>query len=116
MNIANGGSDFMVSQWIEVADINDFNQSNKKVVRINNDLEVLIIKVKDSFFAVENRCSHDEKPLDSGKIVDEKVIECNYHGARFDITTGKALKMPAVAPINIFKTKVENQKIYILLD
>ncbi|MFN4220544.1 MAG: Rieske 2Fe-2S domain-containing protein, partial [bacterium] len=78
-------------------------------------LEILLIRVKDSVFAVENRCSHDEKPLSDGKII-EKTIECKYHGAKFDIETGKALKMPAVTPVNIFKTKIENGKVFVLID
>lgn len=102
------------TNWIEVAHLEEVN--DKKVIRIQNDLEVLLIKVGGNIFAIENKCSHDEKPLSDGKMIDEKIIECRYHGARFDIETGKALKMPAVSPINIFKTKIENEKIFVLVE
>lgn len=102
--------------WIEIGSIDEFNQNNKKVVKIENDLEILVIKLGSSFIAIENKCSHDEKPLSNGQIIDNQIIECNYHGARFDLQTGKALKMPAVTPINIFKTKIENNKVLVSLD
>ncbi|MEN3015435.1 MAG: Rieske 2Fe-2S domain-containing protein [bacterium] len=104
-----------MSNWVEVGSIHDFNQTNKKLYRLSDDTEILVIKIKDSFFAVENRCSHDDKPLSDGKIEDS-TIECKYHGAKFDIQTGKALKMPAVAPINIFKTKLQEGKIFVLIE
>jgi len=106
----------LTNTWIEIADINELQNTNKIKKRISDDLEVLIIRIGNSIFCVENRCSHDEKPLYDGNIHNqEKMIECNYHGARFDLETGKALRMPAVTPINIFKTKLENNKIYIFL-
>ncbi|MCS6955502.1 MAG: Rieske (2Fe-2S) protein [Candidatus Calescibacterium sp.] len=104
------------NQWIEAGIIENFKENNKKVIRVNDELEVMVIKIKDSFFAIENKCSHDEKPLSDGKIIDGEIIECKYHGARFNLQNGKALKMPAVTPINIFKTKIENDKIYILIE
>lgn len=103
----------MSGKWVEIASLEEI--KDKKLVRVDNDLEILLVRIKDSVFAVENRCSHDEKTLSDGKII-EKTIECRYHGAKFDLETGKALKMPAVTPINIFKTKIENGKIFVLTD
>jgi 3-phenylpropionate/trans-cinnamate dioxygenase ferredoxin subunit len=106
----------VTNTWLEIADINELENTNRIKKRISDDLEVLIIKIGNSIFCVENRCSHDEKALYDGNIYEqEKIIECAYHGARFDLETGRALRMPAVTPINIFKTKIENNKIYILL-
>ncbi|MCS7165634.1 MAG: Rieske (2Fe-2S) protein [Candidatus Calescibacterium sp.] len=104
------------SGWIEVGSLDDFKESNKKVVRIKDNLEILLIKVGNSVFAIENKCTHDDKPLSDGKIIDEKIIECIYHGARFDIETGRAMRMPAVTPVNIYKSKIEDNKIYIQIE
>ncbi len=102
--------------WVEIADISELQNINRIKKKIADDLEVLIIKIGNAIFCIENRCSHDEKTLENGYINDsEKTIECAHHGAIFNLETGKALKMPAVTPINVFKTKIENNKIYILL-
>ncbi|MGC8815344.1 MAG: Rieske 2Fe-2S domain-containing protein [bacterium] len=106
----------ITNTWIEVADVKELENTNKIKKRISDDLEILIIKIGNAIFCVENKCSHDEKTLDDGYIYEqEKIIECSHHGARFDLNTGKALRMPAVTPINVFKTKVENNKIFIFL-
>jgi nitrite reductase/ring-hydroxylating ferredoxin subunit len=48
---------------------------------------VLLCNVDGEIFAVRNRCTHaavllSDAPLDGAE------IECPYHGARFDVTTG----------------------------
>jgi len=105
-----------MGNWVEVCSLSDFDESNKKVVKVYNDLEVLLIKLKDVVFAVENRCSHDEKPLDDGRLLDDSIIECAHHGAQFDLSSGKALKMPAVTPVNVFKTKIQQNKVFVFVE
>ncbi|MCX7870011.1 MAG: Rieske 2Fe-2S domain-containing protein [bacterium] len=101
--------------WIEIATIDELKNTNKIKKKLADDLEILIIKIGNAIFCIENKCSHDEKSLEDGNINEsKKTIECSHHGAIFDLETGKALRMPAVTPINIFKTKIENNKIYIL--
>lgn len=59
-------------------------------------------------FVLENRCSHDDGPLGEGRLANEgREIECPRHGARFDLATGRATRMPAVTPIEAFPAKVE---------
>ena len=45
---------------------------------------------------LEDRCSHDDGPLCEGEFdCEDKVAACPRHGARFDITTGRPLSLPA---------------------
>jgi len=55
--------------------------------------------------AVEDACTHDDAPLDQAEL-DGCVIECPRHGARFDVTTGAVLRMPAVTPLLTFPVRV----------
>ena len=45
---------------------------------------------QEQLYAVENRCSHVGYPLDSGT-VDEGVVTCAWHQAKFELATGKSL-------------------------
>ena len=63
-------------------------------------------------FAVENRCSHAEQPLDCGRIR-YGWIACPAHGAKFDLTTGEALTPPATAPIATFAVRIVGEMIEI---
>ena len=49
---------------------------------------VLVAKVGDSYCAVSNKCPHLGLPLSSGKL-ENGVITCAFHGAKFEVCTGK---------------------------
>jgi len=63
-------------------------------------------------FVVENRCSHDDGPLGEGRLVGAE-IECPRHGARFDLASGRATRMPAVAPIETFAATIEGADVFV---
>ncbi len=66
------------------------------------------------YFAIEDRCSHDDGPLCEGEFdCGEKVAVCPRHGARFDIRDGRVLSFPAITPIKSFPVKVEGSDILI---
>lgn len=66
-------------------------------------------------FVVENRCSHDDGPLGEGRLVDGE-IECPRHGARFDLASGRATRMPAVAPIATYTARIEGEDVLVEID
>jgi 3-phenylpropionate/trans-cinnamate dioxygenase ferredoxin subunit len=73
------------------------------------ELSVGVYNCDGSFFAVEDRCSHDDGPLVEGDWEpDECVVVCPRHGSRFDITTGRALTLPAYLPVETFPVRVED--------
>jgi len=49
----------------------------------------------------------------SNGIIDNQCIKCSKHGSKFDLKTGEALNLPAVAPIQIYKIKIEDGFVYI---
>ncbi len=65
-------------------------------------------------FVLENRCSHDDGPLGEGKLVDTQ-IECPRHGARFDLASGRATRMPAVAPIETYAARIDGDEVWVEL-
>ena len=73
---------------------------------------VVLVKSHEGIFAFEDRCSHEENTLSDG-LIEDYVVECMYHGARFDIRTGKALSLPAVSPIHTYKTEVNGDDVLI---
>ncbi len=82
------------------------------------DLKIVVCNVDGEYFAVEDVCSHDDGVLVSGKssMVENCQLECPRHGARFDVKTGKATRMPAIAPIKSYKINVSGNELEILLD
>ena len=63
----------------------------------DGDTPILVVNLDGDFFALEDRCSHEDFELSAGAI-DGGQIECTLHGARFDLRSGEALCAPAYAP------------------
>jgi nitrite reductase/ring-hydroxylating ferredoxin subunit len=45
-------------------------------------------------FAVSNRCRHLFAPLGKGRVAEDGCLECPWHAARFDVTTGAMVRGP----------------------
>src|SRR5213080_1831254 len=45
-------------------------------------------------FAVSNRCRHLFASLGKGHVTDDGCLECPWHAARYDVTTGKMVRGP----------------------
>jgi nitrite reductase/ring-hydroxylating ferredoxin subunit len=74
--------------------------------------QIALCNTGEGFHAIDDICSHDKGPLDQGTLEGNR-IECPRHGAQFDVTTGRALTLPAVRPIKTYPTRVEDGDIEI---
>ena len=64
--------------------------------------KVCVARVGDEVFAISDICSPAEANLSEGEYKGY-VIECWLHGAEFDLRTGEAITLPAVAPVKTYK-------------
>jgi len=72
--------------------------------------QVLLVNVKDKFYAIGNVCTHVGGPLDKDRL-DSHEVECPLHGSRFDVTTGLVKRGPAARPEPVYEVKVEGSEI-----
>lgn len=66
---------------------------------------IAVCNTGEGFYAIDDLCTHDGGPLDQGRL-DGREIECPRHGARFDVTTGRALCLPAVRPVRTYPVRI----------
>ena len=78
-------------------------------------LEILLCNVGGAIYAIEDVCTHDGAPLDQGTLEGACVI-CPRHGATFDVTSGAALTLPAVMPVQTFPVSLKDDDVCISLD
>jgi nitrite reductase/ring-hydroxylating ferredoxin subunit len=45
-------------------------------------------------FATSNRCRHLAASLGEGRVADDGSLECPWHGARYDVRSGKMIRGP----------------------
>ena len=80
------------------------------VVFVADGKRIAVCNTGEGFYAIDDVCTHDGGALDQGHL-DGIEIECPRHGARFDVTTGKALCLPAVRPVKTYPARVAGDTI-----
>lgn len=92
---------------LTVGPVEELPPGEVKIVRAG-ELAIGVYNLDGEFFAIEDRCSHDDGPLAEGDFdPDEGVAICPRHGSRVDVRTGKALSLPAYLPVDTFEVVVE---------
>jgi nitrite reductase/ring-hydroxylating ferredoxin subunit len=77
--------------------------------------DVLLCEVDGEVYALDAICTHEELPLD-GAEVDEGILECPWHGARYEVRTGKVRSLPATIPLRTYPTRVDDDdNVYVTL-
>jgi len=100
----------MTTVFVAAAALEDIPEGTCRAVNLNG-IRVVVAHLADGFHAVENRCSHANSPLLTGKIYNGRQIACPIHGARFDLRTGAAKSPPAFTDLMIFPVRVADGQV-----
>ena len=101
----------MTDDFVTVARVGEIPAGGVKIVRVE-DQSVALYNVGGTYYAIDDVCTHDGGPLAEGP-VEDGVVECPRHGARFDVRTGAVLAPPATVPVPTYTVKVEGDEIQI---
>jgi 3-phenylpropionate/trans-cinnamate dioxygenase ferredoxin component len=93
---------------VDVAPVDELPPGSVKIVRAGQ-VAVGVYNLDGEYYAIEDRCSHDDGPLAEGDFdADDAVVVCPRHGSRFDIRTGRPLTLPAYEPVDTFPVVVDD--------
>ena len=70
--------------------------------------KIAVYNVNGRYFATDDLCTHDEASLSEGSIYEEGcrcIVECPWHGSRFDLATGQPVTLPAVKPVKTYPVR-----------
>lgn len=67
---------------------------------------VAVFNVDGKFYATQDECTHKQGPLSDGEL-DGEVVTCPYHGAQFNVCTGKVLRGPAEKDLTTYRVVVD---------
>ena len=97
-----------MTRVIDVCPLDELPPGEVKIVHAGL-LSVGVYNLDGDFYALEDRCSHDDGPLCEGDFdCDDRVATCPRHGARFDITSGRPLSLPAYLPVETYAVTVRD--------
>jgi 3-phenylpropionate/trans-cinnamate dioxygenase ferredoxin component len=92
---------------LDVCPVEELPSCSVKIVYAG-EIAVGVYNLNGEYYALEDRCSHDDGPLCEGDFeCDDGVAICPRHGANIDIRTGRALTLPAVESVRTFPVRVD---------
>ncbi|MGI8586220.1 MAG: non-heme iron oxygenase ferredoxin subunit [Chloroflexia bacterium] len=98
-------------EWVRVADASALPPGEKMAVAVAGE-EIAFFNVDGEVYAIGDICTHAEASLAEGDFYDN-MVECPLHGSAFDVTTGKAIGLPAMGNSGKYAVKVENGGIFV---
>jgi nitrite reductase/ring-hydroxylating ferredoxin subunit len=75
---------------VTVGRVEDVPPGRGATVELTGGKELALYNVNGEFHAIENFCPHKGAPLADGRLCGH-TIECDLHGWRFDVRTGRCL-------------------------
>jgi len=79
-------------------------------------LRVALVRLGDRFFAVGDRCSHEDYSLAEGEVwADECEIECPRHGSTFSLLDGEPCSLPATKAVPVYPVELVGDDVTVVL-
>jgi 3-phenylpropionate/trans-cinnamate dioxygenase ferredoxin component len=99
--------------FVKVASLSEVPTGEMLAVEVDG-VRVSLANCDGEVYAFSDNCSHRDFPLSSGELdTEECTVTCDWHGAQFDVRTGKALCLPAVKPIAVYACRVEGNEVLV---
>lgn len=97
--------------WSRACRAEDIRTGEARAVEVG-EKTIAVYNVEGQFFATDDSCTHEEASLADG-FVENHLVECPLHGSQFDLRTGEVLSLPAVFPVGVYSTRVENGEVHV---
>ncbi len=102
-----------IAEFIKVASASEIEEGTMQAIEVDGE-PICLAKVNGEICAFTDNCTHISGPLNDGEL-DGYVVTCPWHGAQFDIRTGKVLCGPARQDILTYPIKMDGDAILISL-
>jgi 3-phenylpropionate/trans-cinnamate dioxygenase ferredoxin subunit len=79
-----------MGEFTEVSKIDELKSGTMKSVNVAGH-QILLARVGDKYYAVDNLCPHMKGNLSQGKL-EGTVVTCPLHGSQFDISNGRVVR------------------------
>jgi 3-phenylpropionate/trans-cinnamate dioxygenase ferredoxin component len=99
-------------RFIQLCNTSEIPINSTKVFEVGSR-RFLVCNMDGQFYAMDDRCTHDNGPLGEGELLEGGEIECPRHGARFDVRTGKALCFPAVGAVSTYSVEERDGLLFV---
>jgi nitrite reductase/ring-hydroxylating ferredoxin subunit len=99
------------STRVELCRVSDVEVGSVRKVEAG-DMVLAVYNVGGEIFVTDDACTHGPGSLSEG-ILEDDIIECNFHGGQFNVRTGEVELPPCMEPVKTHKVTVENGIVFI---
>jgi len=99
----------MPKEFVAVLPEGELGEGEMKKVEAGG-VPVLLVRRNGEIHAIAHTCSHMGGPLSEGKLEGE-VVQCPWHGSRFNVRDGSVVDGPATFPQPCFEARVRDGQI-----
>jgi len=107
-----GGHD-ATAAWVAAVALDALDESLPTSVVLDDGRRLCLVREGATVHAMEDRCPHRDFALSGGDVVAPCVIECPWHGARFDLRTGAVLQGPATDAVPVYPVQVTDGMVFV---
>jgi 3-phenylpropionate/trans-cinnamate dioxygenase ferredoxin subunit len=100
-----------VAELTKVATVDQLPVGATLAVELPDGTNVCLANSDGEIYAIADRCTHKDFPMSNGSVHGGATIECAWHGARFDMKSGRAIRLPAIKPIQTYEVRMEGNDI-----
>ncbi len=106
-----------MADYVAVGSESEFPEGSSTLVEVDDE-SIVLIHAAGSYYALDDICTHDGGPLSDGPLhVEDETpaIACPRHGAKFALSDGAALTMPATKATRAHEVKVDGGQVFVRL-
>lgn len=100
----------VIEQYESVAVLADVPDNQLHRVVAPSGAPVLLIRMGERVYAIGSTCSHDGGPLHEGTLR-KNAVQCPWHGARFNIKSGRVLRGPATSNVPRYDVRIREGQV-----
>jgi 3-phenylpropionate/trans-cinnamate dioxygenase ferredoxin subunit len=82
-------------------------------VALPDGTRVCLVRDGRQVYAMADRCPHRDFALSSGEMVAPCILECSWHGAQFDVRTGRMLQGPATDDLMLLAVRLAGDEVFV---
>ncbi len=103
-----------MTELIELCNIDEIQEGMLKGIDVEG-IKIMVTILDNEYIATSRMCTHSTFDLSQGHYADGYVT-CMLHTSVFDLSTGEPMNLPAKKPLDLYKTVVKENKLYLELD
>ena len=100
-----------MADFVKVADLDELEEGCLYPIEVDGE-PICLTMIDGTIYAFTDNCTHISGPLNEGEL-EGCIINCPWHGARFDVCTGKVVRGPARQDLFTYPVKIEGRSVLI---